>query len=203
MEIKSKIEKFKKFARDERTIKVLETVAKLGTIMFIGLTMPNASGHLIKLLGWAPNHRNKYGTKRTMESLKKRKFIKIWFKDNRGKITLTPEGRAYMAGLKVKNIKLPLNKRWDGLWRIVTFDIPEKLKVNRRRFARALDFAGMYNFEKSVFVYPHECKEQIFEIANLYEVKKYVRYIVANSVEPDFGLKINFPYTKLYKNVSS
>ncbi len=196
MEIKEKIQKVKKFARDERTLEILEAIGKLGTILFLGVAAPNAAGHIIKLLGWVPDWKNKYRTERILNSLEKRKFIRFWMKNGKRKLKLTKEGRIYFAGLKVKSIKLPLGIKWDGFWRIVTFDIPEKLKINRQRFNRALNFAGMYNFEKSVFVYPHECKEQMFKIAELYEIKKYVRYIVARSVEPDFKLKINFPYTE-------
>lgn len=166
---------------------------------FLGIAAPNAAGHIIKMLGWVPDRKNRYATERTLKSLENKKFIKFWTKNGQGKLELTKEGRIHLAGLQVKSIKLPHKTRWDGLWRIVSFDIPEKLKINRQRFTRSLNFAGMYNFEKSVFVYPHECREQIFKIAELYEVKKYVRYIVARSVEPDFELKINFPYTKSVK----
>ena len=192
----SKIKRIKKFARDERTLEILEAVSKLGFIFFLGITAPNAAGHIIKLLGWVPNNQNQYRTKRVLKSLEKRKFVKFWFKNKKGKMELTAQGKIYFAGLKVKKIKLPTGKKWDSLWRIVTFDIPEKLKINRKRFTRALNFAGMYNMEKSIFIYPHECKEQVFKIAELYEISKYVRYIVACSVEPDLRLGSVFPYVK-------
>ncbi|MEK7200922.1 MAG: hypothetical protein AAB672_02230 [Patescibacteria group bacterium] len=193
---KTKIEKIKRFARDERTLEILEAIGKLGIILFLGIAAPNAAGHIIKLLGWVPDYKNKHGTEEALKSLEDKKFIQFWVENGKGKLVLTKEGRLHLASLRVKHIKLPHRNKWDGLWRIVTFDIPEKLKINRRRFARALNFAGMYNLEKSVFIYPHECKEQIFKIAELYEVKKYARYIVACSVDPDFKLKINFPYAK-------
>lgn len=189
-------EKIKKFARDERTLEILKAIGKLSTIMAIGLLAPNAAGHIIKLLGWVPDSKNKYRTERAIKTLKKRKFIRFWIKDGKGSLQLTKEGKIYFAGLEVKSIRLPHACKWDGLWRIITFDIPERMKLNRQRFNRALSFAGMYNFEKSMFIYPHECKAQIFKIAELYEVKKYMRYIVASTVEPDFKLKINFPFTK-------
>ena len=192
----SKIKRIKKFARDERTLEILEAVSKLGFIFFLGIAAPNAAGHIIKLLGWVPDNQNQYRTKRVLKSLEKRKLVKFWFKNNKGKMELTAQGKIYFAGLKVKRIKLPIGKKWDSLWRIVTFDIPEKLKVNRKRFTRALNFAGMYNMEKSIFIYPYECKEQVFKIAELYEISKYVRYIVACSVEPDLRLGSVFPYVK-------
>lgn len=192
-----KIEKIKKFTRNERTLEILEAIGKLGFIFFLGVMTPNAAGHIIKLLGWVPDSKTRYRTERSLASLEKRKFIRFWIKNGKGKLELTPEGRMHMAGLRAKSVKLPMDgRKWDGLWRVVTFDIPEKFKINRRRFARTLNFVGMHNLEKSIFVFPHECREQIFKIAELYEVKKYVKYITAQSVEPDFKLKSSFVFAR-------
>ena len=169
----------------------------MGVIVFIGIAAPNAAGHLIKLLGWVPDYKNKYRTERVVSSLKNKKFVRFWVEDGKGKLELTKEGKIHLAGLEVNKIKLPTKTNWDGLWRMVTFDIPEKLKINRKRFTRALIFVGMQNLEKSIFIFPHECKEPVLKIAKLFEVDKYIKYIVAKSIEPDFKLKINFPYTKL------
>ncbi len=188
-----------KFIKNERTLEILGAIAKLGFILFLGVAAPNAAGHIIKLLGWVPDNKNKYRTGRVLSSLENKKFIRFWAKNGKGKLELTKEGKIYLAGLEVKKIKLPTKTNWDGLWRIVTFDIPEKFKINRKRFARALVFAGMYNLEKSIFIYPHECKEQVFKMAKLFEIEKYIKYIVAKSIEPDFKVKVNFPYTKSKK----
>jgi len=150
-----------KFVKNERTLEILEVVAKLGFILFLGVAAPNAAGSIIKLLGWVPN--NKYQIERSLKNLEKRKYIRFWIKNGQGRLELTKEGKIHLASLQVKKIKLPIKINWDGMWRIITFDIPEKLKINRRRFSRALVFVGMQNLEKSVFVYPHECKEQIFK----------------------------------------
>lgn len=191
-----RIKKIKKFARDERTLEILKTVGKVGFILFMGIAAPNAAGHIIKMLGWVPDQKNRLATERILKSLEEKKFVRFWTKNSKGRLELTKEGRMYMSALEVKKIKLPRSTKWDGLWRIVTFDIPEDLKINRRRLTRALVFAGMYNFEQSVFVYPHECKEQVIKIAKLYEVGKYIRYIVARSIEPDSKIKSEFPFTR-------
>ena len=187
--------KDRKFERNERVLEILECVGKLGLILFLGVAAPNAAGHIIKMLGWVPDYKNKYGTEKALKSLENKKFVKFWFKNGKGKMVLTKEGRLHAASLKVKLIKLPRSINWDGQWRIVTFDIPVKLNLNRRRFTRALEVAGMLNLEKSLMVYPHECRDQVYKISDLYEVRKYVSYITARSVEPDDKLKSNFPFT--------
>jgi len=187
----------KKFIRNERVLEILEVTAKLGFIFFLGVAAPNAAGHIIKLLGWVPDYKNRYRTERTLSTLENKKLVRFWYKNGKGKFELTYEGKMHLANLKAKSIKLPHGpKKWDGKWRMVTFDIPEKLKINRRRFARTLGFLGMYNLEKSIFVYPHECKKEIFQIAELFLVHKYIRYIIAHSIDPDIKIRNNFPYAK-------
>jgi len=100
-------------------------------------------------------------------------------------ISLTKEGRLYYKRLSVNSIELPKSKNWDGLWSIVTFDIPEKQRINRKHFSKTLSIVGMYNLEKSVFAYPYECRKEIEEIAETFLVSKYIRYIRANYVQND------------------
>lgn len=190
------VEKIKKFVRDERTLKVLETIFKAGAITILAIGAPAAAGHIIKLLGWVPDYKTNYRTKRLLGSLERRKFIRFYRKNGRGKIELTPEGRLHFANLKARSIKLPHMTRWDGVWRVITYDIPEKIKKNRQRFTRTIESLGMCNLEKSIYVYPHECKDQIFKIAKLYEIDKYVRYMEVINIEPDFKLQVFFPQTK-------
>ena len=187
----------KRFARHERAFEILGVVAKFSAVVFVGVTAPNAAGQIIKLMDWADEYKEREQVKKALISLENKRLIKIWHKDGKGKICLTPEGKIYFASLAAKKIKLPKQK-WDGKWRIVTFDIPEKLKTNRRKFSRNLIMVGMESLDKSVFVYPHECKEQITKIAGLYEVKKYIRYITALSIEPNDKLFTIFPYTRTH-----
>ena len=180
---------------NEKTVEILESIAKIGTIMFLGIAAPGAAGHIIKLLGWAPDYRSNYRTKRAIKSLENRKFVRFWIKNGKGHLALTEEGKNYFANLQAKKIKLPHNPVWDGKWRIVTFDIPEKQKIQRKRFSNTLTFIGMCNLEKSIFVYPHECKDAVSKIASLYGVEGNIKYIVADSIEPDRKLKMAFPFT--------
>ena len=87
--------------------------------------------------------------------------------------------------MTVASIELPRSKKWDGLWRIVTFDIPEKKRINRKHFSKTLDIIGMYRLEKSIFVYPHECKKEILNVADTFFVLKHVRYIKATCIQND------------------
>ena len=186
------MKKIKGFARNERTIEILKVIGKLGFIMFLGVATPNAAGHIIKMLGWVPDYRNRYSTKKALNSLERQELIRYKKTDKERMILITEEGRLYLSKLKIKSMRLPSASKWDGVWRMITFDIPEDAGINRRRFTSALNLLGMFKLEKSVYLYPHECKKQIIEVAKLYFVEKYIRYVVASFVDRDAKAKSFF-----------
>src|SRR3989344_5098105 len=52
-------------------------------------------------------------------------------KDGSIKIVLTKEGQSKALKFKLDEMEIKKPPRWDGEWRIVIFDIPEKLKKAR------------------------------------------------------------------------
>lgn len=53
------------------------------------------------------------------------------------------------------------NQRWDGYWRLVIFDIPEKRKVLRDVLRRKLVSLGLGRWQKSVYITPFNLEEEI------------------------------------------
>lgn len=81
--------------------------------------------------------------------------------ESKGKVSyrLTSEGRT-----KIKK-EIPVlrfsNKKWDGYWRIVIFDIPEKNKAIREALRRKLTSLGFASWQKSVYIIPHDINDEI------------------------------------------
>ena len=46
--------------------------------------------------------------------------------------------------------------------------------------------------QKSVFLYPYDCKNEIDFILEIFEIKPYVRYIVAKDIDIALDLKQRF-----------
>ena len=78
-------------------------------------------------------------------------------------------------------IKKP--RRWDGHWRIVLFDIPEKRRLGREALRSKLKQLGFYQLQKSCFIHPFECKSEIDFVCELFEVSPYVNFVVAKEIE--------------------
>jgi len=78
---------------------------------------------------------------------------------------------------------------WDGKWRMVVFDIPEKKKSSRDALREKLNRLGFYELQKSVFIFPHECRNEIDFIIEFFELRPYVRIILATELDNELHLK--------------
>ena len=93
--------------------------------------------------------------------LKKAKLIKIYYKNKEKYVELMPKGKEKLKKIMVEKIKLKKPGKWDKKWRMVIFDIPDKKKPARNALAEKLKKLGFYHLQKSVFVHPYDCKEEI------------------------------------------
>ena len=89
-------------------------------------------------------------------------------------------------------MKIKIPNKWDGLWRMVIFDIPE----DRRKVRNAINFKlkdlGFVSLQKSVFVYPYECRNGIDFVGEFFYARKYIRYIEVRDIDNDKKLKKKF-----------
>ena len=74
-------------------------------------------------------------------------------------------------------IKKP--EKWDGKWRIIIFDIPNKYKQAREALRCKIKELGLRQLQKSVWIYPYDCEDEILFVAEAFEVQKYIEIITA------------------------
>ncbi|MCX6724434.1 MAG: hypothetical protein NT155_04715 [Candidatus Staskawiczbacteria bacterium] len=104
------------------------------------------------------------------------------------RLTLTKKGKLKSLGFRLNNLKNKKEK-WDGKWRMVSFDIPEKYKRGRDALRRKLKFIGFRELQKSVFITPVECKREIELLVNYFELDKFVRFAVLEYVDNEAYFK--------------
>jgi len=103
-------------------------------------------------------------------------------------LLLTDKGKLKALTYHFQEMKIKKDN-WDGKWRIVIFDIPEKLRQGRDALRDKLKNLGFYELQKSVFVFPYECKNEIEFIIEFFNLKKYVRFGVLELIDNEFHLK--------------
>jgi DNA-binding transcriptional regulator PaaX len=103
-------------------------------------------------------------------------------------IVLTQKGKIKALTYHFQNMIIK-RENWDGKWRIVIFDIPEKIKKARDALREKLKELGFYELQKSVFVFPYECRDEIEFIIEFFNLRKYVRIGILESVDNELHLK--------------
>lgn len=118
--------------------------------------------------------------------------------DGSFKLVLTEEGKrqARILSLMGSSIKFKKPKRWDGKWRIVLFDIPEKSRAFRDILREHLRELKFYKLQHSVFVSPEPFEKPILELISLYSAQPYVRVITATKIDNEQRVRRHFSNNK-------
>jgi len=106
-------------------------------------------------------------------------------------IKLTDKGELRALNVQLENLKNKKEK-WDGKWRMVSFDIPEPFKKGRDALRQKLKRIGFRELQKSVLVFPYDCKKEISFLVKMFDLKKYVRFGVFEFVDNGDDLKAAF-----------
>ncbi|OGZ22287.1 MAG: hypothetical protein A2W55_01210 [Candidatus Nealsonbacteria bacterium RIFCSPHIGHO2_02_38_10] len=103
-------------------------------------------------------------------------------------IILTEKGKNRALTYDFDNIKID-KQNWDGKWRLVIFDVPEYKRSGRDDLREKLKELGFYELQKSVWICPYNCKNQIDFIIELFGLREYVRFAVVDSIDNELYLK--------------
>ncbi len=82
--------------------------------------------------------------------------------DDRPELVLTKEGEAKV--LKRFPLMKLVGKPWQGWWLVVTFDIPESEVKTRNSIRRQLLNCGFGQWQKSVYVTPHDIADDLAQL---------------------------------------
>jgi len=126
----------------------------------------------------------------TFYNLKRQKLIKIQSKNHQIYISLTKEGKNKAGWLQIDNLKIAKPKKWDKKWRVVIFDIAQLKKLHREAFRGKLKELGFYPLQKSVWIHPFDCRDEIELLKDFFGLlEKELRLIIAEDVGNDNKLK--------------
>ena len=171
-----------KHSKGELVKDILKSLA-FGGVLAAGLALPN----IVQLLDFfgVTKSSEKFKIIGAVERMKQNKLLKIYHKDGADIIEITELGKKKVLSYDLENIKIIRSNKWDGYWRLVIFDIPEKNGKARRALSQKLNEMEFFPLQKSVFVCPFECKDEIDFVAEFFGIKKYVRFVLAKNIEND------------------
>lgn len=113
-------------------------------------------------------------------------------KDGEIKIQLTRKGKKKILEYAFDDIEIKKPRKWNGKWYIIIFDIPEKYKMARNALREKLQELGFCQLQKSVWIYPYPCFEEILFIASCFEVDQYVDILVVEDFRNNSKIRKHF-----------
>lgn len=111
--------------------------------------------------------------------------------DGTVEIVLSEKGEKKVLEFDINKISIRKPFKWDGRWRVVFFDIPEKRRSERNVLREKLKERGFEELQKSVFVHPYPCLDEINFITEYFQLRNLVRYgeMINISNEEEYRLK--------------
>lgn len=96
--------------------------------------------------------------------------------DGACEVVITKQGIGRVKLLDLENLTIDKPHKWDGKWRVVFFDIPEKKRKARNALREKLRDLGFCEMQKSVFVLPYECQDEVNFVVSIFNIKLHVQY---------------------------
>lgn len=184
-----------KLRKNSAAHQLLKTIAAVSAILLISTVNPVAGTKIVQTV------LKRYLRKKTFErsrflrdikSLQTRKLIEYRELSN-GKlqIMITKTGKKKVLSYNIDALTLKTGK-WDGKWRIITFDIPNWKRAARDVFRRKLKDLKFHHLHKSVFITPHPCEKEIDFLSSFYEIGENVLVLTVSHFEGEEKLKHHF-----------
>lgn len=105
------------------------------------------------------------------------------FQEEENKYRLTDKGFNFLC------FEFPffrfLKEKWDGKWRIISYEIPEAKREIRDRLRREMQGWGLGPWHRSFWLTPHPVIEKLKELVSQKEEEKYIQAFEADYVFGD------------------
>jgi CRISPR-associated endonuclease Cas2 len=191
----SKIFKTIKFIIDEAGDIAYDLGPSFGALLSrktLGEVLSAMPGYKSNLANFGRNYSASLGR------LKNDGFIKF---SDRDRFVLTDKGQGVLLKFDIDGLKLPDfdSQKWDGIWRVLIFDIPELTRAVRNLFRNKIQELGFYTLQKSVYVTPLACEKEIDELTRLLRIGNGVDVIHSSklgrkelAVRRFFGISLSY-----------
>lgn len=107
-------------------------------------------------------------------------------------IKLTRSGKRKILQYSLQTLSIPKPKNWDGLWRVVLYDIPKDKHHTRDLLRQTIRRLGFYPLQESVYLFPYPCFDEIDYLRQYYFLDIKVQYLLVKQIENDMAYRTYF-----------
>lgn len=173
-------EKTKTRARRAEIKRLLLEAVALAGFLGVAAVAPNVLGAM-KKLGFLPKERQREYIAAARRMLKRQGLLI----EKDGFLRLSPSGEKTLNTLSLKHASIKRPRRWDGKWRTLIFDIPERRRRARDKVREYLRSSGFIRAQDSVWIHPYPCEEFVVLLKAECRIGKDMLYMIVDSLEGD------------------
>lgn len=126
---------------------------------------------------------NRWKLRKELKRLHEQKDVKISKENNVYVVKLTEKGKMKTIKYKIDEMRLNPPEQWDKKWRLIIYDIPDDKKAARDSFRLLLKRLKLQQLQKSVYLTPYPCNEEIAFIREFYGISKFVQVLTISGLE--------------------
>ena len=172
------------------TKKILLALA-IGSFLTLAMVAPGIVIAAKPFLEWQKYDKRRF--RAALKRMRRQRLIELKELPNgETAVKITKEGEQKVLKYKFHDIQIPKPKKWDKIWRIVIFDIPNTKRRSREALREKLRELGFCKIQKSVFVHPYECENEIEFIKAIFNIQSFVLIIKAQKIDREEILKQHF-----------
>lgn len=179
--------KYKYYFRKPRS-EIVKDILK-GLLLTGAACVAATSPYFVRSVSKSLVKSNRYRKKiisNTFYRLKKEGCIETFYKNNQLYIKLTEKGRKKAGWMQIDELKIKKMKKWDKKWRLSIFDISELKKLQREAFRGKLKELGFLPIQKSVWINPYDCKDEIGLLKDFFGLSEdELRLVIAEDIGED------------------
>ena len=166
-------------------------VVSMPALIFVAAAMGNAV-QIFKQFE-SSKHFSKKQIRNSINHLRRQKLIE-YVGDKNGKtiVKITKKGEIKLRAFAIDLIEIKKPNKWDGKWRLVMFDIPIRFTKGREALRYHLKELDFLQFQKSAWIYPYPCEDEVIFIADFFGIGKYVEVLTAENISREEKLRKYF-----------
>ncbi|MDD2657127.1 MAG: CRISPR-associated endonuclease Cas2 [Candidatus Pacebacteria bacterium] len=164
----------------------------IGGVVLVAATMPNAAQLLRYMPGYKKGARFNYQAKTALGRLAAKGLVTFEERNGRRYARVTEAGEQILALESARDASSRKPRRWDGRWRIVLFDIPERRRGIRNQLRLFMSEYGFVRLQDSAWIYPYDCEDLIALAKANFRIGVDVLYMIVEQLERDKHLREHF-----------
>jgi len=174
------------------------TRAVIGVVALAGIiTVAAIAPKLVGALGRSKYMRQRlYQSRSNISKLIREGYLELERNDGKTYVRLTEKGERFATLMHEGKLAPKKPRHWDGKWRLLIFDVPEKRRGTREKIRTALITLGFVRLQDSVWAYPYDREDFITILKADFRMGKDVLYIIADHIEYDAPLRTHFNLPK-------